>query len=330
MARQKKGREISGIIVLNKPLGLSSNQVLQKIKWLLGAKKAGHTGALDPMASGVLPLCFGDATKFSQVLLESTKGYITTCKLGEIRSTGDQDGEVLATSPVPEFDADSIEIILQNFRGLITQVPPMYSALKHEGRPLYELARKGIELDLKALKERQVTIHSLKILAIRQNLGEIDLEVVCSKGTYIRSLVEDIGNEVGCGAYVSMLHRNKAGPFSEVQMVDYQVLLDLEESHPVVSERHKVMDEMLIHSAEAIPDWPKIELTLAEGHKILHGQRVKTSFPLTPQVQLWVNAPDGVVFVGVGDITDNGTLIPKRVFQVTLPTERPIEIPEKD
>jgi len=321
MARQKKGREISGIIVLNKPLGLSSNQVLQKIKWLLGAKKAGHTGALDPMASGVLPLCFGDATKFSQVLLESTKGYITTCKLGEIRSTGDQDGEILATSPVPKFDADSIEIILQNFRGLITQVPPMYSALKHEGRPLYELARKGIELDLKALKQRQVTIHSLKVLAIRQDLGEIDFEVVCSKGTYIRSLVEDIGNEVGCGAYVSMLHRNKAGPFSETQMVDYQVLLDLEESHPIAAERHKVMDEMLIHSAEAIPEWPKIELTLGEGHKILHGQRVKTSFPLTPQVQLWVNAPDGAVFVGVGDITDNGTLIPKRVFQVALPSE---------
>lgn len=321
MARQKKGREISGIIVLNKPLGLSSNQVLQKIKWLLGAKKAGHTGALDPMASGVLPLCFGDATKFSQILLESTKGYITTCKLGEIRSTGDQDGEVLATKPVPQIDAESIEIILQKFRGLITQVPPMYSALKHEGRPLYELARKGVELDLKALKQRDVTIHGLKVLAIRQDVGEIDLEIVCSKGTYIRSLVEDIGNEVGCGAYVSMLHRNKAGPFSEAQMIDYQTLLDLEDNYPVVAERHSVMDEMLIHSAEAIPDWPKIDLTLHEGHKILHGQRVKTSFPHTAQVQLWVNTPDGAVFVGVGDITDNGTLIPKRVFQVTLPKE---------
>ena len=321
MARIKKGRDISGIIVLNKPLGLSSNQVLQKIKWLLGAKKAGHTGALDPMASGVLPLCFGDATKFSQILLDSTKGYITTCKLGEIRSTGDQDGEVVATAPIPEFDSESIETILKNFRGLITQVPPMYSALKHEGRPLYELARKGVELDLKALKQREVTIHSLKLLAIRKELGEIDLEVVCSKGTYIRSLVEDIGNEVGCGAYVSMLHRNEAGPFSEAQMIDYQTLLDLEDDYPQVSERHNVMDEMLIHSSEAIPDWPKIELTLAEGHKILHGQRVKTSFPLTPQVQLWVNSPDGMVFVGVGDITDNGTLIPRRVFQVTLPEE---------
>jgi tRNA pseudouridine55 synthase len=319
MARQKKGREISGIIVLNKPLGLSSNQVLQKIKWLLGAKKAGHTGALDPMASGVLPLCFGDATKFSQILLESSKGYITTAKLGEVRSTGDQDGEIISTKPVPEFDGDLIETILQNFRGLITQVPPMYSALKHEGRPLYELARKGVELDLKALKQRQVTIHSLNVLAIRQDVGEIDLEVVCSKGTYIRSLVEDIGNELGCGAYVSMLHRTQAGPFSEAQMIDYNDLLALEDDHPNPSERHEVMDKLLIHSAEAIPDWPKVELTLPEGHKILHGQRVKTSFPLTPQVQLWVNTPDGAVFVGVGDITDNGTLIPRRVFQVTLP-----------
>ena len=203
----------------------------------MGAKKAGHTGALDPMASGVLPLCFGDATKFSQILLDSIKGYVTTCKLGEIRSTGDQDGEIVAIAPVPEFDESSIELILQNFRGLITQVPPMYSALKHEGRPLYELARKGIELDLKTLKQREVTIHSLKILAIRQELGEIDLEVVCSKGTYIRSLVEDIGNEVGCGAYVSMLHRNQAGPFTESQTIDYQTLLDLEENYPNVAER---------------------------------------------------------------------------------------------
>mgnify|MGYP000076610373 CR=1 FL=1 len=319
MARIKKGRDISGIIVLNKPLGLSSNQVLQKIKWLLGAKKAGHTGALDPMATGVLPLCFGDATKFSQILLDSAKGYITTCKLGETRTTGDQDGEVVATKSVPEFDEESIEKILQQFRGLITQVPPMYSALKHEGRPLYELARKGIELDLKTLKQRQVTIHSLKILDIRFDVGEIDFEVLCSKGTYIRSLVEDIGNEVGCGAYVSMLHRIQAGPFTECKMINYQDLLDLECPEIDVRSRHAKMDELLIHAAEAIPDWPKIELTLHEGHKILHGQRVKTSFPCTPQVQLWVNTPDGKVFVGVGDITDNGTLIPKRVFQVILP-----------
>jgi tRNA pseudouridine55 synthase len=319
MARQKKGRDISGILVLNKPLGLTSNQALQKIKWLLGAKKAGHTGALDPMASGVLPLCFGDATKFSQILLDSTKGYITTCKLGEVRSTGDQDGEVVATSPIPSFDEFSIESILEKFRGVITQVPPMYSALKHEGRPLYELARKGIELDLKTLKQREVIIHSLKILEIRQDLGEIDLEVICSKGTYIRSLVEDIGHEVGCGAYVSMLHRIQAGPFTEPQAIDYQTLLDLEENYSDVAERHQVMDKMLLHAAEAIPEWPRIELTLHEGHKILHGQRVKTSFPLMAQVQLWVHAPDGVVFVGVGEITDNGTLIPKRVFQVSLP-----------
>lgn len=319
MARIKKGRDISGIIVLNKPLGLSSNQVLQKIKWLLGAKKAGHTGALDPMATGVLPLCFGDATKFSQILLDSTKGYITTCKLGETRTTGDQDGEVVSTQSIPEFNEEFIEKILQQFRGVITQVPPMYSALKHEGRPLYELARKGVELDLKTLKQRQVTIHSLKILEIRFEVGEIDLEVLCSKGTYIRSLVEDIGNEVGCGAYVSMLHRIQAGPFTEARAINYQDLLDLECPEIDVRSRHEKMDDLLIHAAEAIPDWPKIELTLHEGHKILHGQRVKTSFPCMPQVQLWVHTPDGEVFVGVGDITDNGTLIPKRVFQVVLP-----------
>lgn len=324
MGRKKKGRAISGIMVLNKPLGISSNQALQKVKWLLGAAKAGHTGALDPMASGVLPLCFGDATKFSQILLESTKGYITTAKLGEVRSTGDQEGEVVKTCSVPDFTSASIEIILQKFRGLITQVPPMYSALKHEGKPLYELARQGIELDLKSLKQREVTIHSLKVLDIREDLDEIDLEVVCSKGTYIRSLVEDIGQELGCGAYVSMLHRIKAGPFEEAQMVDYQDLLDLEQldsesPDQALAERYAKMDALLLHPAEAIPDWPKIELTLREGHKILLGQKVKTSFPATPQVQLWVNTPDGAVFAGVGDISDNGTLAPKRVFQISLP-----------
>jgi tRNA pseudouridine55 synthase len=319
MGRKKKGRAISGIMVLNKPLGITSNQALQKVKWLLGASKAGHTGALDPMASGVLPLCFGDATKFSQILLESTKGYITTAKLGEVRSTGDQEGEVVATKPIPDFDGDSLETILQKFRGLITQVPPMYSALKHEGKPLYELAREGVELDLKTLKQREVTIHSLRCLEIRPNEGEIDLEVVCSKGTYIRSLVEDIGAEIGCGAYVSMLHRIKAGPFEEAQMVEFQDLLDLEHEDISMEDRYNKLDALLLHPAEAIPDWPKIELTLAEGHKILLGQRVKTSFPATPQVQLWVNTPGGAVFAGVGDISDNGTLAPKRVFQVSLP-----------
>ena len=315
--RVKKGRAISGILVLNKPLGITSNKALQKVKWLLGAAKAGHTGALDPMASGVLPLCFGDATKFSQVLLESTKGYITTAKLGEVRSTGDQEGEVVKTRTVPEFDAASVEIILQRFRGNITQVPPMYSALKHEGRPLYELARKGIELDLKALKQRQVVIHSLKLLAIRPETGEIDLEVICAKGTYIRSLVEDIGEAIGCGAYVSMLHRIQAGPFNEADMVEWDDVL-ASESIEDLAQRHEILDRQLKHPATAIPDWPRVDLTLAQGQQILHGQRLNTGLKAASQVQLWVDTDLDSVFVGIGEVLADGTVVPKKVLQVSL------------
>jgi len=326
MARRRKGRDISGILVLNKPLGITSNQALQQVKRLLGAAKAGHTGALDPMASGVLPLCFGEATKFSQILLESTKGYITTAKLGEVRSTGDQEGEVIATKPVPDFDKALVESVLEKFRGEITQVPPMYSALKHEGKPLYELAREGKEIDLAAIKQRQVTIHSLKLLEIRPEVGEIDLEVICSKGTYIRSLVEDIGNQIGCGAYVSMLHRIKAGPFSEADMLSLDDLKALaEEARSTAGEeadgdaaQHAVLDPKLHHPAAAIPDWPRIDLTQAQGKQILHGQRVKTGFPENTQVQLWVDTSDEPVFIGVGDISATGVVSPKRLLQVTL------------
>jgi len=326
MARRRKGRDISGILVLNKPLGITSNQALQQVKRLLGAAKAGHTGALDPMASGVLPLCFGEATKFSQILLESTKGYITTAKLGEVRSTGDQEGEVIATKPVPDFDKALVESVLEKFRGEITQVPPMYSALKHEGKPLYELAREGKEIDLAAIKQRQVTIHSLKLLEIRPEVGEIDLEVICSKGTYIRSLVEDIGNQIGCGAYVSMLHRIKAGPFSEADMLSLDDLKALaEEARSTAGEeadgdaaQHAVLDPKLHHPAAAIPDWPRIDLTQEQGKQILHGQRVKTGFPENTQVQLWVDTSDEPVFIGVGDISATGVVSPKRLLQVTL------------
>ena len=318
MARRKKGRDISGIIVLNKPLGITSNQALQQVKRLLGAAKAGHTGALDPMASGVLPLCFGEATKFSQVLLESTKGYITTAKLGEIRSTGDQEGEVVSTAPVPEFDESLVESILEKFRGEITQVPPMYSALKHEGKPLYELAREGKEIDLKALKQRQVIIHSLKLLEIRPEVGEIDLEVICSKGTYIRSLVEDIGNAIGCGAYVSMLHRIQAGPFAESDMLSLDELKALADSVEEDAQKHALLDVKLHHPASAIPDWPKVNLSLAQGQQILHGQRVKTGFPENTQVQLWVDTTDEPVFIGIGDISATGVVSPKRLLQVQL------------
>ncbi len=315
MAKRRKGRPVNGVLLLDKPHGLSSNHALQTVKRIYFAQKAGHTGALDPLATGMLPICLGEGTKFSQYLLDTDKTYQVTAKLGVRTTTSDAGGEVVSEKAV-DVSSEQLAVALESFRGTTQQVPSMYSALKHKGQPLYKYAREGIDVPRES---RAITVFNLELLRFEGD--EVELSIHVSKGTYIRSLVEDIGNEVGCGAYVSMLHRNKAGPFSEAQMIDYQTLLDLEDNYPVVAERHSVMDEMLIHSAEAIPDWPKIDLTLHEGHKILHGQRVKTSFPHTAQVQLWVNTPDGAVFVGVGDITDNGTLIPKRVFQVTLPKE---------
>jgi len=312
MGRSKKGRAISGIIVLNKPLGITSTKALGRVKYLLQANKAGHTGALDPMASGVLPLCFGEATKFSQLLLESTKGYITTAKLGETRTTGDQEGEVIENRPLPDssrLERNNLESLLDNFRGEITQIPPMYSALKHEGKPLYELAREGKELDLSKLKKRQVTIHKLELLDVRED--EIDLAVTCSKGTYIRSLVQDIGEALDCGAYVSMLHRTQAGPFSEQQMVTLEQLEQILEA-----EGQESLDSQLLHPSTAIEDWPKVELTTAQGKNLMYGQTAKTSEKPEPQVQLWVRANDQLDFIGIGEVRADGTVASKRLFQL--------------
>lgn len=312
MGRSKKGRAISGIIVLNKPLGITSTKALGRVKYLLQANKAGHTGALDPMASGVLPLCFGEATKFSQLLLESTKGYVTTAKLGETRTTGDQEGEVLEKRPLPNpstLSRENLESLLDDFRGEISQVPPMYSALKHEGKPLYELARAGKELDLSKLKKRQVTIHKLELLDVRED--EIDLAVTCSKGTYIRSLVQDIGEALGCGAYVSMLHRTQAGPFSEQEMVTLEELEQLLES-----EGQESLDSQLLHASTAIADWPKVELTAAQGKSLMYGQTAKTSEKPEPQVQLWVRVDQQLEFIGIGEVRVDGTVASKRLFQL--------------
>ncbi|MDY6983020.1 MAG: tRNA pseudouridine(55) synthase TruB, partial [Pseudomonadota bacterium] len=188
-------RNIDGLLILDKPSGPTSNRCLQQVKHLLRAAKAGHTGALDPLASGVLPLCFGEATKVSQFLLDSDKAYRARVKLGITTATGDSEGEVLASAPVPTFSVDEIETALAKFRGVITQQPSIYSALKQNGVPLYQLAREGKEI---TPKFRDVTIHSLQLLAHEGD--EIDIEVSCSKGTYVRTLAEDIGKALGTGA----------------------------------------------------------------------------------------------------------------------------------
>ncbi|WP_206460869.1 tRNA pseudouridine(55) synthase TruB, partial [Acinetobacter baumannii] len=201
-------RHISGVFLLNKPLGLSSNAALQKVRWLYRAQKAGHTGALDPLATGLLPICLGEATKFSHYLLDSTKRYQTTVRLGQTTTTGDVEGDILQERPIPVLSKELIEQTLEKFRGDIQQVPPMYSALKKEGKPLYELARKGIEIEREA---RPVTIYALELIEFTEN--SITLDVTCSKGTYIRVLGEDIGEALGCGGHLTMLHRIQTGHF---------------------------------------------------------------------------------------------------------------------
>ena len=212
MAR-RSFRKLNGILLLDKALGVSSNKALQDARFLYQAEKAGHTGSLDPLASGMLPICFGEATKVSGLLLDSSKRYQTTATLGFVSTTGDEEGEKLNARAIPALNPDFLESVLSRFRGSIHQIPPMYSALKKDGQPLYKLARQGLEVER---KPRQVTIYQLQLLGFSEN--SLQLDVVCSKGTYIRTLVEDIGEALGCGAYVSRLHRVSVDPFAEQRL----------------------------------------------------------------------------------------------------------------
>ncbi|HBS43219.1 MAG TPA: tRNA pseudouridine(55) synthase TruB [Oceanospirillales bacterium] len=316
MARRRKGRDISGIIVIDKPIGLTSNQVLQRVKRLFNANKAGHTGALDPLATGVLPVCLGEATKFSQLLLDADKGYDTTATLGEVRSTGDAEGEVLETRPVPEIAADRLAEIIQRFPGPVEQVPPMFSALKLDGKPLYELARKGMsqeEMQAVAEKKRRViTVHELTLNSRTDTT--LDLSVRCSKGTYIRTLVEDIGQALGCGAYVSRLHRTYSAPFHAGQMHTLESLEQLLEKGGT-----EALDTLLMPAAIALPDsWPEVAVTLDEARRILHGQSINTGLADEPSVQLWASESGLRELIGIGRI-ENGAVRPVRLLQVALP-----------
>ncbi|EJT84802.1 tRNA pseudouridine synthase B [Pseudomonas putida S11] len=246
MAQVKRiRRNVSGIILLDKPLGFTSNAALQKVRWLLNAEKAGHTGSLDPLATGVLPLCFGEATKFSQYLLDSDKGYETVMQMGQTTNTGDAEGEVLQTREVTVGRAD-IEALLPRFRGQISQIPPMYSALKRDGQPLYKLARAGEVVEREA---RSVTIGRLELLECEGTRAR--LSVGCSKGTYIRTLVEDIGEALGCGAYVAELRRTQAGPFALAQTV---TLEELEQAH--AEGGNEALDRFLMPLDSGLQDWP--------------------------------------------------------------------------
>ena len=300
--RRRKGRNVNGILVIDKPQGVTSNGILQIVKRLYGAAKAGHTGALDPLATGVLPICFGEATKFSQLMLDSDKAYITTATLGIRTETGDSEGAEVERRAVPEgLTAADIEPVLDQFRGEIQQVPSMYSALKHQGKPLYEYARQGIEIERPA---RPVTIYELTLLAVRP--GELDLAVTCTKGTYIRSLVEDIGEVLGCGAHVSALRRTLASGFT------------LEDAHPVSEleqkrEAGESLDGLLMKPDAALTMFPELVLEGGNLQSILNGQPVKIpTQSLTGPVRLYGNSQ----FVGLGEGEPDGDgviIVPKRL-----------------
>ncbi|MFN3882891.1 MAG: tRNA pseudouridine(55) synthase TruB [Nitrincola lacisaponensis] len=313
MARKPKGRAIDGIFLLDKPAGMSSNKALQQIKHLYGAAKAGHTGALDPLATGLLPICLGEATKFSQYLLDADKGYLTTAKLGQKTDTADADGEVIETRELPaDLSVAQVEALLQqHFSGEIEQVPPIYSALKLNGQPLYKLARKGIEVEV---RPRRVTIHSIRLLALRED--ELDLEVHCSKGTYIRSIVQDLGELLGCGAHVSQLRRIRAGAFDASQMQGFDSLNSglqaLQTDAPECIQKH--LDALLLPPWSAIDSLPACELSHEQAVALRQGRQV-TDLALPAATQWRVFAqPDGQ-FIGLAESDALGHLKGKRLVR---------------
>jgi tRNA pseudouridine55 synthase len=308
LARRRKGRPVNGILLLDKPLGMSSNGALQKVKYLFFAAKAGHTGSLDPLATGVLPICLGEATKFTQFLLDADKHYQATFRFGIATASGDADGEVISENGANDLTAKQIEAVLAEFRGDISQVPSMYSALKHQGQPLYKLAREGIEIEREA---RPLTIFSLEMTDFRPGeFPEADVEIHCSKGTYVRTLAEDIGAQLGCGAYVSRLHRNIAGPFDEVDTISVEELEALREECQA-----EELDYLLEPMDAGIKHLMAVDLSEDTAFYFQQGQPV-----MAPQV--YRDSEEGDIvrvfetngpFLGVAEVTDDGRVAPKRL-----------------
>jgi tRNA pseudouridine55 synthase len=290
-------KHINGILLLDKPLGFSSNQALQKVKWLLQAAKAGHTGTLDPLATGLLPLCFGEATKFAHYLTDADKTYLATVKLGVTTTTGDAEGEVLSAQPVHVSQVQLAQVC-QQFIGEISQIPPMYSALKHEGKALYEYARAGIEIERKA---RFVTIHNITLNALADNVATIT--VTCSKGTYIRTLAEDIGRQLGCGAHLIGLRRTATANYDIAQAMTLEQFEALPMKQRIESLRP--VDSSVLHL-------PAVTLDADSTFYLQQGQAVWRS-GVIPQGLLRLYS-EQQVFLGLGEQLSDGKIAPKRLI----------------
>lgn len=307
MARRRKGRPINGVVLLDKPTGISSNDALQKVKRIYFAEKAGHTGALDPLATGMLPICLGEATKFSQFLLDSDKRYRVIAKLGERTDTSDSDGEVVETRPV-DVSLDKLEACIEQFRGESDQVPSMFSALKYQGKPLYEYARKGIEVPRES---RKITVY--EIVLHRFEGDEVEMEVHCSKGTYIRTIVDDLGEMLGCGAHVTMLRRTGVATYPYEKMVTLEQLNELlEQAHRDEVAPKELLDPLLLPMDTAVEDLPEVNLNAELTHLVQHGMPVQV-FGAPEGTPLRMTSGEEKLFIGVAEVNDDGKVAPKRL-----------------
>ncbi len=293
---------VDGLLLLNKPSGMTSNRALQTVRRLLNARKAGHTGSLDPAATGMLPLCFGEATKVCAYLLNADKSYRVTARLGVATDTGDADGKEITTAAVPDLSADDWDVILQGFSGESTQIPPMYSALKRDGKRLYELARQGETVERQPRPVRIDEIHLLEFAGSR-----LVFRVSCSKGTYIRVLVEDIARRAGTVAHTARLHRESVGDFAAIDMLDMAAVEGL------AAQDVAALREKLLPPDAALASLTMVSVSAAEAEKFSDGQSIQVATSQAAGLTRVYGA--GQKFIGVGEVAGDGQLAPRRVFQ---------------
>ncbi|WP_426346959.1 tRNA pseudouridine(55) synthase TruB [Cronobacter universalis] len=304
---RRRGRDVHGVLLLDKPQGLSSNDALQKVKRIYNANRAGHTGALDPLATGMLPICLGEATKFSQYLLDSDKRYRVIARLGQRTDTSDADGTVVEERPVT-FSEQALQDALESFRGDTLQVPTMFSALKYQGKPLYEYARQGIEVPREA---RPITVYEL--LFIRHEGDELELEVHCSKGTYIRTIIDDLGEKLGCGAHVIYLRRLAVSKYPVERMVTLEQLNALlEKAQTRETAPSELLDPLLMPMDSPAADYPVVNLPLTSSVYFKNGNPVRTS-DAPSEGLVRVTEGEAQKFLGMGEIDSEGRVAPRRL-----------------
>ena len=304
---RRRGRDVHGVLLLDKPLGLSSNDALQKVKRIYNANRAGHTGALDPLATGMLPICLGEATKFSRYLLDSDKRYRVIARLGQRTDTSDADGRVVEERAITFSDCE-LATALDSFRGETMQIPSMYSALKYQGRPLYEYARQGIEVPREA---RPIVVYELQF--IRHEGDELELEIHCSKGTYIRTIIDDLGEKLGCGAHVIFLRRLAVSKYPVERMVTLEQLNQLlEQAQTQDISPAVLLDPLLMSMDSPASDFPAVNLLPAVAAYFKQGQAVRVA-DVPAQGLVRVTEGDAADFIGMGEIDDEGRVAPRRL-----------------